>query len=381
MPRKRRGSGEGSIYQRASDGRWVTSVELGHIGGKRRRRTIYGKTRKEVAEKLKALHADQEAGTLRATDKTTLGAFLLDWIETAHLTRRASTVEGNRRVILKHIIPAIGHLRRDRVTADDINALMAMLVKAGKAATAKLARQVLHIAYAEAIKQGKVRVNPVDATSAPRYEVRMPLSLNERESRHLLEVCAGERFGIAVKLGQLLGLRRGEISGARWSDIDWSAKTITIQRTAVRHGKKRHTNAPKTKAGGRILPLVAGLDEDLAAHRIAQAEEFRLKGIENTDDLIVASQHATQYDTANYLRAFRQILAKAGLPLEVRPHDLRHTTAILLVQRGVDPRTVAQILGHTGTSITMDIYTRSQQGDKVAAIEGLGQQIREKRKD
>jgi integrase len=381
MPRKRRGSGEGSIYQRASDGRWVSSVELGHIGGKRRRRTIYGRTRKEVAEKLKALHADQEAGTLRAVDKTTLGAFLLDWIETAHLTRRASTVDNQRRVITKHIIPAIGHLRRDRVNADDINALMAVLVKQDKAATAKLARQVLHTAYAEAVKQGKVRFNPVESTSIPKYEVRMPHSLSEAEAQRLLAVLEGERFGIAVKLGQLLGLRRGEISGARWSDIDWHAKTISIRRTAGRTGKTRYTNPPKSKAGVRTLPLVAGLDDDLAAHRIAQADEFRLKGIENTGDLIVASQAATQYDTANYLTAFRQLLAKADLPLDIRPHDLRHTTAILLIQRGVDPRTVAQILGHASTRITMDIYTRSQQSDTAAAIEGLGQRIGKKRKD
>lgn len=378
MPRKRRGSGEGSIYQRASDGRWVTSVELGHIGGKRRRRAVYGRTRKEVAEKLKVLHSEQEAGTLRAVEKTTLGAFLLDWIETAHLARRASTVAGQRRVITKHIIPAIGHLRRDRVSPDDINALMAVLVKQDKAATAKLARQVLHTAYAEALKQGKVRVNPVDATSIPKYEVRMPHSLTEAESQRLLAVLEGERFGIAVKLGQLLGLRRGEICGARWSDIDWEAKTISIQRTAARNGKTRYTNAPKSKAGVRVLPLVAGLDTDLAAHRITQAEEFRLRGLTNAGDLIVASQAATQYDTANYLVAFRRLLAKADLPLDIRPHDLRHTTAILLIQRGVDPRTVAQILGHASTRITMDIYTRSQQSDKAAAIEGLGQRIGKK---
>lgn len=384
MPGKRRGSGEGAIYQRKSDRRWVTSVELGHIGGKRRRRILYGRTRKEVAERLKALHAEQEAGTLRATDKTTLGASLLDWLETAGLTRNETTIEKQRRIIVKHIIPAIGHLRRDRAPADmarDVSVLLSDLMKRGMAPTAKLARQVLHTVYVDLARQGIVRINPIALTDSPRYEARMPHSLTELEAHLLLEVCTGERLGIAVKLGLLLGMRRGEICGARWSDVDWVHKTITIQRTAKRVGKVRKTNAPKTKAGIRTLPLVAGLDEDLAAHRVAQAEEFALKGLVNTDDLIVASQAATQYDAPNYLIAFRQILTKAQLPAkEIRPHDLRHSTAILLIQRGVDPRTVAQILGHTSAQITLDIYTRSQQGDKTGALTGLGERLREKRK-
>lgn len=378
MPGKRRGTGEGAIYRRQSDGRWVTSVELGHSGGRRRRKVLYGKTRREVAEKLKALHSDQEAGLLRAVDKTTLGAYLLDWLETsAELTLNESTVEKHRHLITKHIIPAIGQLRRDRVDADDINVFLRDMVRAGLAPSAKIARQVLHTAYAELVRQGKLKVNPVALTDPPKYDPRMPRSLNEDEAIHLLVICEGARFGIAIKLGLLLGLRRGEICGARWSDIDWVNKTITIRRTAKRVNGQRKTNAPKSKSGTRILPLVAGLDKDLAAHHTAQAEEFALKGLTNTDDLIVASQAATQYDTANYLKAFRKLVAKAGLPAkEIRPHDLRHSTAILLITHGVDPRTAAQILGHASAQLTMEIYTRSQQGDKAAAITGLGERLR-----
>lgn len=379
MAGKRRGGGEGAIYQRKSDKRWVTAVSLGAVGGKRRRKVVYGKTRKEVAEKLKALHAEQEAGTLRATDKTTLGAYLLDWLETAGLTRDASTIDGHRRVIEKHIIPAIGSLRRDQVTPQDINALMKSLVDQGMAPTAKLARQVLRVAYADAVTDGLVRTNPAALTKVPKYEPRMPRSLSLEEAQRLLGVLDGERFGIAVKLGLLLGLRRGEISGLRWSDIDWAAQTITIQRTAKRRGKTRITKSPKTKASARVLPLVAGLDDDLRTHQAAQAEEFALKNLDNKDDLIVASQAATQYDTANYLKAFRALLTKANLPAkDIRPHDLRHSTAILLISNGVDPRTAAQILGHTNAQITLNIYTRSQQGDKATAIEDLGNRLRKK---
>ena len=92
----------------------------------------------------------------------------------------------------------------------------------------------------------------------------------------------------------------------------------------------------------------------------------------------MASQAATQYDTANYLRAFRDVLTKAKLPAkEIRPHDLRHSTASLLIGFGVDPRTVSNILGHATTAMTMDIYTRGQQTNGRAALEELEQRLRQ----
>jgi integrase len=375
MPR--RGSGEGSIYKR-SDGRWAAAVSLGYIGGKRRRRVIYGRTRKDVAEKLKALHGQQNAGTLRGADKTTLGAYLLGWLSSAGITRRASTIENYRNLIETHIIPQIGHIRLDRVTADDISSLIDALVKEGLAPTAKLARQVLNRAFKDAIRTRKLIYNPVAGTDTPKYQPRKPQALNDEEARRLLATCEGDRFGIAVHLGLLLALRRGEITALRWSDVDWEKKTISIQRTARRSGRTRSTNPPKTKASLRLLPLIAGLEETLRSHQVVQDEELALRGIVNQDNLILVSQAGTMYDTSNYLLAFRRILKRAGLNETMRPHDLRHSTASLLIGHGVDPRTAASILGHAGTATTMEIYTRGQRIDQKTALEGLDQLLKQK---
>lgn len=357
---KRRGSGEGSIYRRASDGRWVASVDLGSVGGKRRRRPVYGKTRKEVAEKLKALHRQQQDGTLQAASKLTVGGYLLDWLESAKARRRATTIEVYTRIINTHIIPRIGKIRVQQLTADDVDAMVAAIMAEGHTPTAQQARLILNRALKDGIRRKKLTSNPVSATEPPSHTPRPAYELTDDEARRLHAACAGERFGIAVLLGLLLGLRRGEITGLKWSDIDWAAQTIAIQRTGRRVGKERATTPPKTKNSIRTLPLTSDLIAALRTHQQQQAEELALKGLTNDGDFILVSQNATMYDTANYLHAFRQILKRATLAETIRPHDLRHSAATIMIMNGTDPRTAANILGHASAKLTLDIYARAQ---------------------
>lgn len=380
MP-KRRGSGEGSIYRR-SDGRWVASVDMGWLGGKRRRRVVYGKTRKEVGEKLKDLHAQQQEGTLQDTGKLNVGGYLLDWLEFAKTKRRPTTIEVYTRIVTTHIIPRIGHIRLDRLTEEDIDAMVAAIVAEGHTPTAKQARIILSRAFKDGIRRKKIRRNPVAGTDIPAHEPREAYELSDEEARRLWAACEGERFGIAIQLGLGLGMRRGEITGLKWTDIDQEQQTLTIQRTARRVGRVRGSGPPKNKNAARTLPLIAGLAALLKAHRAAQEEEMELKGIHNHDNLVVVSQAGTMYDTANYLKAFRRILKKAGLPVTIRPHDLRHSTAVILIMHDTDPRTVANILGHASAKFTLDIYARAQRRltERRDALSGLDDVLRDKDK-
>lgn len=380
MP-NRRGHGEGAIYPIRRDGkiiRWASSVELGHVGGKRRRRVVYARTRKEVSEKLKALHNQQHEGTLQAVSKLTVGAYLIGWLD-SNTKRQPTTIETYRRIINTHVIPRIGGIRLDRLTSDDVAAMIVAIVKEGHASTASQARRILKRAFKDAVKGGKLRINVVDATDDPRVDVKPAYVLSEDEARKLVAACEGERFGVAVLLGLLLGYRQGEIKGSRWSDIDWEQGTIQIARSGRRVDGARSMGPTKSKSGVRGLPLVAGLKEILRQHQIAQAEEFRLKGLVNTDDLIVASQAATMYDTPNYLIAFRRIVVKAGLPITMRPHDLRHSTATILIMRGVDPKTAAAILGHANSKITMDIYAKATLAQQRKAAETMDRAMKPKK--
>lgn len=122
------------------------------------------------------------------------------------------------------------------------------------------------------------------------------------------------------------------------------------------------------------MPKHRLLRDALRSHQMAQEDEFYYKGIVR-DDLIVASQAATMYDTPNYLRAFRQILAKAGLPTSIRPHDLRHSVATMLIANGVDPKAAASILGHATVEMTMDIYARATPAQRLSAAEAMGRVV------
>lgn len=379
MP-KRRGSGEGGIYRRG-DGRWVAVVEMGYLAGKRRRRVVYGKTRKEVGEKLKDLHAQQQEGTLQDTGKLTVGGYLLDWLEFAKTKRRPTTIEVYTRIATTHIIPRIGHIRLDRLTEEDIDAMVAAIVTEGHTPTAKQARIILSRAFKDGIRRKKIRRNPVAGTDIPAHQPRESYELSDEEARRLWAACEGERFGIAVQLGLGLGMRRGEITGLKWSDIDEEEQTLSIQRTARRVGRVRGSGPPKNKNAARTIPL-ASLAALLKAHRAAQEEELELKGITNRDNLVVISQAGTMYDTANYLKAFRRILKKAGLPITIRPHDLRHSTAVILIMQGTDPRTAANILGHASAKFTLDIYARAQRRltERRDALSGLHDVLRDEDK-
>lgn len=359
----RRGKGEGSIYPVRRNGRvvrWASSIELGHTAGHRQRRVVYGTTRKEVSEKLKGLHHQQHAGTLRAVDKATVGGYLIGWLD-GNTKRRPTTMEVYRRIVNVHVIPRIGDIRLDKLTSDDVNRMITAIVKAGMPTTARQARQILNRAFKDALasQPPKMAYNPVTGTEIPSVEVKPARDLSEAESQRLVAACDGERFGIAVLLGLWLGMRQGEVKGLQWSDIDWNEKTIAIRRTGRRTQGKRGTGPTKTPSSARLVPLVADLEKALRLHQTAQAEEFALKGYTNTMNLIVASQAATMYDTPNYLVAFRKLLKKADLPVTMRPHDLRHSTATILIMRGVDPKTVADILGHASARLTLDIYARA----------------------
>lgn len=350
---KRRGNGEGSIYLR-SDGRWVASVDLGYRAGKRRRRVVYGRTRKEVAEKLKGLHRQQQEGTLQAASKLTVGGHLLDWLEGAKARRRATTIEVYTRIINTHIIPRIGRVRIQQLTPDDIDAMVAAIIAEGHTPTAQQARLILNRALKDGIRRKKLTYNPVAATEPPSHTPRPAYELTDDEARRLHAACTGDRLGIAVLLGLQLGLPRGEITGLKWLDIDWEAQTITIQRTGRRVGKERATTPLKTKNSVRTLPLTSDLIAALKTHQEAQLEELALKGLTNDGNFILVSQNATMYDTANYLHAFRQILGRAELPGTIRPHDLRHSCA------RHRPAHRGKHLGHASAKLTLDIYARAQ---------------------
>jgi hypothetical protein len=181
--------------------------------------------------------------------------------------------------------------------------------------------------------------------------------LDEAQARRLLEAVRGHRFEVLYRLALSLGLRRGEVCGLRWEDVDFEIATIRITGSIQRYGGKLHRDAPKTNASLRSVALPPVLFKMLKEHKGRQDEERAALTDEWKESGLVFTTHkGTALEPHNVVRHFKTVLKKAELPDTIRFHDLRHSCATLLIAQGVHPRVVMEILGHSQISTTMNTY-------------------------
>ena len=360
----RRGHGEGSIYQRESDGRWCCSVNLGYVNGKRKQKVIYGKTRKEVAEKLKVVLRDQQQGLPVAVERQTVAQFLDNWLETVvKQNTRPRTYDSYAQVTRLYLAPALGRYQLAKLEPQHVQAMMnAMLERGGKdgsglsARTVTYTRAILRKALNQAMKWGQVSRNVATLVDPPRATRHQIAPLNPDQGRALLNAVQGHRLEGLYRVAISLGLRMGEALGLRWEDVDLEAGTLRVVVSLQRRKGSLELVEPKTQQSRRTLPLPAVLLAALKTHRTRQLEERLAAGPAWKDQgLVFPSTVGTPIEPRNLTRHFKNVLQSAGLP-NIRFHDLRHTAASLLVAQGVHPRVVMEILGHSQISLTMNTY-------------------------
>lgn len=361
MP-KRRGHGEGTIYKR-SDGRWCAQVTVGYDAqGRPKRRTVYGKTRQEVSEKLASLLAAQREGLLGDPARETVEQFLSRWMETVQKQRvRPSTYENYATIIRAHISPTIGRLRLDRLTPAHLQELYARKVEAGLSGnTIRVIHAILHRALAQAVRWGLLPRNPADAVDRPRVTRREMATLTPDQARAFLEAAREDRLNALYVLALSTGMRLGELLGLTWPDVDLEAARLQVRRQLVWLRNAEPVLAePKTAKGRRSIVLPALAVEALRQHRRRQAEERLLAGPAWRDrwQLVFTTPLGTPINPSNLRnRSFRQLLERAGLP-RIRFHDLRHTVASLLLAAGTHPKLVQEQLGHSTVQLTLDVYS------------------------
>ena len=371
----RRGVQEGSVYRRA-DGRWVAVLHVGYSGGKRQRKSFYGATRQEVASRLAGAVRDRQLGKSPVPEREKLGDFLNRWLEdTARRSIRVSTYAIYEVSLRKHIIPAIGHLKLARLSADDLDGLYSRLLSGGLSPkTVRMIHAVLHRALSHAQRRGAIAVNPASVAappSAPRREFR---TLAPDEAALLLKAALSDRLYGVYLLALTCGLRQGEILGLRWADVDPNRAVLHVRQQVYRMAGEWVFSEPKTAAGRRTVSLSGSAVEALRERRLAQNKE-RLRAETWEDlDLVFSNRRGNPIDKANLLRgSFWPLLERAGLP-HMRFHDLRHSCASLLLAEGVHPKVVQEMLGHSSISVTLDIYSHvlpSMQADAAEKMDRL----------
>jgi integrase len=349
----RRGNGEGTIRQR-TDGRWEAQLSLPN--GKRK--SVYGKTKKDARDKLNAARKQLDAGVDLGAPSQTLGVFLESWLADTVRPRLApKTYKTYRDLMRVHVIPTVGWTRLDKLTAQQVATLLREKADVGLSpATVGHIRSVLRNALNRAVKWNLITRNPVVLTDPPRQERRRVVPLASEEARAALEAARGHRLEALFTVGLFLGLRQGEILGLRWADVDLESATLSVTQALQRVDGALIFRAPKTEKSRRRLTLPATVVAALRAHRDRQAFERQAVGDHwKESGLVFTTRIGTPIDPRNALRVWQKLLSDAGLPKRTF-HVTRHTAVSILIGEGVPLKVIQEILGHSVLSTTADVY-------------------------
>ena len=371
---KKRGNGEGTTPYRRKNGLWCAQYTV-HTARGRKRRTLYGKTRQEVATKLARALSDRESGLTFDADNRALNDYLDQWLsDSVRGTVRQRTWERYEQIVRVHIKPSLGRIKLKALTRAHVRALYRAKLDAGLASrTVQYIHTTLHKALKDAVADGLIPRNVTEAVKAPRAKKKEVNALSPDQARAFLESARGDRFEALYVLAVTAGLRVGELLGLKWDDVDLDAGTLSVRRTLSEARSGKIFEPPKN-GKGRNIRLTSQAVEALKAHRKRQHEErLSLGALWQDSGLIFPAQTGTSMNAKNLTdRSFKQLLDRAGLARTVRLHDLRHTCATLLLGKAVHPKIVQELLGHATIAITLDTYSHvlpNMQGEAVSAME------------
>jgi integrase len=355
---KRRGQGEGGIRKRA-DGRWEGTISSGYVNGKRKRTVVYARTRTECAKKLREAQAGEAAG-FTVDGRMTTEQLLKSWLKnTVRLSVKPSTLKGYETCSDLWIVPHIGWIPVARLDATDIDSMLSSLEDKGLSTrTRHMALGVLRLALKHALKRRIITRNVADAVDAPRGSTnRAKDALSRKERDAMLKACKGERFEAFAVLAFALGLRRGELLGLRWCDVDFESNEIRIVNTLNWIGGTGFVlGTVKTRGSHRTVPLLSGSRASLRAQQRVQKEDQVAAGDAWRDEGYVFATHIGGPISPRNIARWWHLMSNQALGRNVRIHAARHTAAVLMLEDGVPLETVSAILGHASHAITMDIY-------------------------
>lgn len=366
MPNKN-ANGAGTIRQR-SDGRWEARYTVGYDTGtgKQIQRSIYGKTQKEVRQKLSEVTTDIDKGTYTEPSRLSLSAWLMIWLEEYTGNVKPFTLRAYEDRIKLHIIPALGAIKLSSLSAPMVQRFVNSLSKEhdGKPAlspkTIKNVHGVLHKALGQAVIIGYIRSNPADHCTLPRIVTKEIQPLDNEVSAQFLREAAKDKYYKIFLVDLFTGLRQGEILGLSWNDVDFKTNTLTVRQQLQREKKANgiYYLAPLKNDKTRQIQVARSVMNVLKERRREQALERFAAGERWTNqfpDLVFTTELGGCISHTTVRKHFKRIVDRIGRP-DARFHDLRHSYAVASIQNGDDLKTVQENLGHYSASFTLDVY-------------------------
>jgi integrase len=379
-----RDQGQGSIRQRGQRS-WELKFDLGRdpVTGKRTLRYVsFRGTKREAQAELTRLINHKNEGTYVDPTKMTVGEYLAHWLN-VDIDRRvaAKTAARHRGIVHHQIAPRLGHIPMRKLTAVHIEACEADLQRAGyvkgrKRGRALTAQTVLHVhrtlsqALAHAVKTGVLFKNPAEQVKPPRPPSREIAILTKPEIAAILRAAEPTWLYLPALVGVTTGVRRGELLGLRWSDIDFKAGRLTVNQSLERVNGQTAFKAPKTKTSRRTITLPGLTLEALKAHRAAQAEERLRLGL-GKPELVFSHADGSPMDPDSITKAFDRLIKAAGVR-RITFHGLRHTHISHQLMDGVHIKIVSERAGHASISTTLSVYAAfipNMQADAAAGVD------------
>jgi integrase len=353
MPKKR-GHGEGSIIERKTGARkFQAYFSLGD--GKRISKCFY--TRKEAREWLGKMRRKKEDGINLEMRNVSLEEFLVHWLENiAKPSLRVPSYECYARMVKLHITPRLGKAKFGDLKPQHLQSLYGTLQD--KPSAVSVIHGVMHQVLSWAIRLGLVSRNVADIARPPRYRPKSMKVLSESEVERLLVSAreADDPFYPLWLLAVTTGMRRGEIAGLHWEDVDFARGTISVRHTLQTTDSGLVLQEPKTAKGKRLVAISSLVAQTLREHYQREEQKRKIYPDSLALKLVFTNPRGELLHPGTIDYLFRRALARASLP-RVRFHDLRHTSATLLLKHGIHPKIVQERLGHANISMTLDTYS------------------------
>ena len=376
---KKRANGEGNIRKR-KDGRWEGRYTAGHdpVTGKQIFKNVLGKTQPEVKEKLKKALVEAGQVDFTKSGKYTVGTWMDEWFENvAKIKVRPSSHQTYKGYIDNHIKPNIGNIPLEKLTTMDLQKFYRKLLTKGRverieaenqpkglsAKTVRNINQVISSAMDLAIAQKIILTNPTNACELPKVEHQEMQTIPAEQLQAFLDEARATGVYEMYYIELATGLRRGELLGLKWSDIDWKNGIIKVRRQIARIDGEIVEAPLKTKNSYRAVTI-----SPQAVEVLKQQKE---KTKELKDPYIFPSPNGGPISPDSVNNMLKRVLERAGIP-KVRFHDLRHTFATIALQNGVDIKTVSGMLGHFSAGFTLDTYAHVTTTAQKEAAQTMG---------
>jgi len=347
---------------------WTAYYYLG-TGRDRRQKSRGGFATKNAAQRfLTDVLASLQRDEYVETTKLTVAEYLLErWLPLMEHSVRPSTWNGYKRGLEQHVIPTIGHLQLQRLRADHLDQLYATLVTSGRRdgtgglapKTVRSIHTTLHKALRDAQRKQLVTRNVAQAADPPKIRRREMRTWTNSQLRMFLDGMRDHPLYPAYVLAATTGMRRGEVLGVRWSDLNVDAHPprLSVTQTVLSINYQITFGAPKTQRGRRSIALDPTTVRILDEHRQRQVEERTvLEGAYRDDlNLVFARADGTPIHPDYFSQTFDRAVARLALP-KIRLHDLRHTHATLGLAAGIPAKVMSDRLGHATVAFTQDVY-------------------------